>query len=85
MARSRCPTSPLICAYGSLPSIGYSDARGYPLHRAMTVGAEGGQLVDRRQLRPAACERADVVHLERDADGAALLAAALGVLEHLLA
>jgi hypothetical protein len=49
----------------------------------MTVGAEGEQLVDRRQLRPAGRERAEMVHLERDVGRAAVVAAVLCALEYL--
>jgi hypothetical protein len=48
----------------------------------MTVGAECEQLVDRRQLRPAGRERAEMAHLERDVGSAAVLAAVLCALEY---
>jgi hypothetical protein len=51
----------------------------------VAVGAEGEQLVDRRQLRSTGDERTDVVDLERDATGAALLAAMPSAFEHLSA
>jgi hypothetical protein len=47
----------------------------------VTVGAEGEQLVDRRQLRPAGGQRPDMVDLKRDATGAAVLTAMLGAVE----
>jgi hypothetical protein len=51
----------------------------------VAAGASCEQLVDRCELRPAGDQRPKVMHLERDASGAALFAAMVGAIEHLLA